>query len=345
MSIAFTLSVVVGFARVAAPSHVPHHFHEWDAIDYYAKVHRLCETHIKNHRVRCTVKVWPYSRDNYKESEFRTEEFADVCGDKNWLAHFTGTMANKQSFTAVHLHTYDAEYIWESYSAKEPLSLRVHYTEWADSFGWYGISFRAIAATRQIVHPVSKEKLVSHEAVTFEGREALKLVTKWDRKTSTTHIARDTYQLLHQEYYDDPTKDTIMPDKVVTRMTYRDAGGKRYPATCTTTIHHSDGTTRKREEITFTEYAPYTPTSEDFDVKKRFGVAVPEHDARPPTFPPPPPEPIVRGPWVQREPEVRDSRIIDDPPPDHTSRYVIVAVVVVVLVIVLFFPLRTRRRV
>lgn len=327
--------LLAAYSHLVSPTHVPQHYHEWDAIDYHAKITALCDTHVKNHRVRGTHKNWHYSRDEYKETDFSTNDQADVYGETNWLSHFSGGRFNGKPFEAVRFYTPDAQYIWEKFDHNVPFQLMQHHLEWQDSFGWNYITFGGFLASQQFARPMPKEKLVSHELVVFEGRDALKLVTKWERQTTTLHVARDTYQLLQQEYHSEPTKDAGLPDKVVTRLTYRDAGGKRYPTASTTTVHHADGTSRKRNEIVFTEYTPYTPTADDHDLPKRFGIELVEHEPRPPVESPPP---VVWPPrTIAPAGPVADSRTLDEPPIDHTTRYLIAGCVGGVIGVILSF--------
>jgi hypothetical protein len=339
---ALALSVVFAFSRHAAPSHVPHHFHDWDSIDYHAKIHKLCDTHIKNHRVRGTHTTWAMTKEEYKEDVSYRSEWENVYGEKAWIEVMARSRDDKSTDRFARYRTPDAIYYLGSDDGKVPFKVTQHAVEWKDHSSQYRSSFGGFLATRQVYTPEPNELLVSHEATTFDGRPALKLTTrKGNGITSTIHLDADTYQHLSTETDRSPDfnlRGRPGPEKTFIRVTYREANGRRYPTKYEHTRLQPDGVRRNLIVNEITEYVAHTPTADELDMEKRFGVK-PPHEPRPPAFPKPP---APRYQDLDPPAATADSRIIDDPPVDHTPRYVLAALAVLALVVVLFFPFRRR---
>ena len=334
------VALVVCVTCAPTRAQVPHHFHEWDDIGYHAKIHQLCQTHIKNHRVRCTNTVWEPGKRDYKEGESWASEWDELYGDAVWISEARHPPKGSTR-RAARYFTPDGYYNLGS-DGTRPFDLGAFNPEWKDHSSGYSGTFSSFLATRQIYKPDRGERLIAHGPDTFENRPAIRLHTrKSDSITSTIYLDRDTFQLLSvatevpAEY---ALRGLPDPEKSNIRVTYRDAGAKRYPVRFEHTRSRPNGATRKYMQTDFAEYAPHTPTADELDMEKRFGMKPTPHEPRPPFFPTtppprfPPPEPPPAG----------DSRIIDAPPVDHTPRYVIVAVVAVALVVVLLFPFRNR---
>jgi hypothetical protein len=124
----------------------------------------------------------------------------------------------------------------------------------------------------------------------------------------------------------------------MTRVTYRDAGGKRYPTRYFTTVSDPDGASRLVHDLEITEYVPHVPGAAELDVEKRFGVTLPD-------FSPPPDDPNappVRVPPKGFTPPSNPSPNAVNP--DFSLRRAVIFGVAVAILAVVSYPLWKRRR-
>jgi hypothetical protein len=269
---------------------VPQRFAEWDAIDYRAKIDALCRTHIDNHFVTADGRMWDFTAPVVNASWYEESTVLCVHGSGKWLEkswHYSPIlgMYDIPSF-GQYLDSDSAYNIWSGETPDSPYKINRFSLEWSkpeENAGTFGI----FASTKQVYFPRPGEKLLSSEVSRYEGRGALRLTTHYpDRAiTNIIYLDRDTYQLLYAEsdkslHYDGRLA-TYADEKSITRLTYRDAGDKRYPAKYERYRLTADGRRMPMREYEFTEYTPYTPTADDLDLEKQFGVKPVEHEPRP----------------------------------------------------------------
>lgn len=228
--IAFT--TIASALTVSATAQVPMRYGDWTDIDYHGKITQLCDSHLVNHRVRGTHKVWEPTRALYKESKFFPADQEDILSARVWCTTFTRKTSSGDSAEAVYWLTPDARYVLSTEGKKRPYKLGEFGTEWKEPKA-FATGFAAFLATKQIYNVQEGEQLDSHDKVDYEGQSALRLVTtKSDGIKTTIYLDRDSFQLLYFETDKSPMADERGkpgPEKTVTRVHYRDVGGKKYP--------------------------------------------------------------------------------------------------------------------
>jgi hypothetical protein len=126
------------------------------------------------------------------------------------------------------------------------------------------------------------------------GSDTLKITTRHSNGVNVFyHVIPSTFQLLYAETdrsLDFSGRGALGEEKTTLRVTYREAGGNRYPVKVEQHRLQPDGVQRKMSLVEFTEYAPYTPTADDLDLEKRFGVKPVAHEPRPDSAKPRPPK-------------------------------------------------------
>jgi hypothetical protein len=298
---AVQVACVVGLPATAqqpgTTAPVPPQFRQWEAIDYPAKIAKLCDTHIKNHRVQGTRASW--SRESDPPLELRSSLLTqiDLCGEKAWLTVVGGRLSNGMEFDRVDYLTPADHYLLERLDRRHRLALKYYHTVWGDTFGWYGVSFQAFLACVQIYHPSTKEPLLSHESVSYAGRDALKLTTQRSTDTNTIYLAQDTYQLLAYEQSRIRRQGEAPSERWRTTVTYRDVGGKRFPSRVEVRTVLPDGSTWVAHETDIEEYYPYAPPPDELDLEKHYGVTPFTNVERPADIPWPPRAPDPGPKW------------------------------------------------
>jgi hypothetical protein len=263
---------------------VPLRFLQWSEVEYDERIRTLCESHVNNHKVRAVHKSWEATKSRYRESVYDSMEQTELLGKVAWIAVASGLAKTGPSVEYVQHVTPDAQHFLSSTTRKPPYKLESFCTEWKEP-NKYANSFAYFLATKQIYHVKDQEKLQSHSDVQHEGQAAIQLLTKDKAGVVTTVIvAKDTFQLLYSETDRSPNYDdrgALIQEKTITRLTYRESGGKRVPTRYEQYRLQLDGVRRKLSEDEYTEYTPYTPTADELDLEKRFGVKPVEHEPRP----------------------------------------------------------------
>lgn len=279
-------------AAVSGPAsaQVPVRFADWDAFDYRSHVVALCRTHIDNHLVAAHCRSWDFGAPEFNENWFLASTQFCVHGHGRWFAECADADAPVMAgvVRAGYFLDEDQQYYFRREEACEPAYKLVRNSvEWK-SPDEYLARFASFVATAQIYTPWSLEKLLAYEPCAYEGRAAWRLSTSNSRGiANTVYLDRDTYQLLYAE--SDKSVNfgrgggLLCDDKTVQRVTYRDAGGKRYPERYEWYRVTPGGRKLPMKEYVFTEYAPYTPTADDLDLENHFGVKPIEHGLRPST--------------------------------------------------------------
>lgn len=282
------LGVVITGILASQPSEaqVPLSLAGWgEEIGYRDKVVALCRTHISNHRVESTRKFWELNKKLYNESKYQFSETTAVHGPKSWLfksAYGTSSTPTK-SYDGRYLDE-DSYYVFSNKELAVPFKLDSFAVEWKESQR-YTSAFESFQATRQLYLPRPEEKILSHERSTYEGRDALKVVAREKLGiTKTIYLDADTYQLLYWEAdkaVDFSQRGMICDDKTYTRVAYRDAGRKWLPTKYEWYRVTTAGQKQMIYEDEFPVYEPYTPTADDLDLEKQFGVKPIAHEPRP----------------------------------------------------------------
>ena len=118
----------------------------------------------------------------------------------------------------------------------------------------------------------------------YEGRPS-KRVTLRTREGARwiAHLDRTTYQHLYGESDQvvDLKRRTQVPGKSVSKTEYRAEGGRLWPTRHESYQVPSGGKKQPLTETTFVEYVPYTPTADELDMEKQFGVKPIPHEPRP----------------------------------------------------------------
>lgn len=274
-------------AAAPASAQVPQYFAEWDAIDYRAKIEALCRTHIDNHLIGATGRTWDHTASEVNEHAYESSRVFGVYGPGRWVEHdvlppLPGVMAG-----LIHLGRYRDEVAYATLSRDEARGpdYRLHSSvaAWRKPDAYDG-GFGAFLGTKQIYFRRDGEWIASREVCEYEGHTALRLTTYEGATGKTVYLDRGTYQLLHAETDRSPVYGsrgwTFTDDKTITRLTYRDANGKRYPVKYEHYRQASNGGKTPMWEYEFTEYTPYTPTADDLDFERHFGQKPVDHGSR-----------------------------------------------------------------
>ncbi len=148
----------------------------------------------------------------------------------------------------------------------------------------YSSGVNSFSATVQLFQPEQVKQVLDLTNDTYEGRPTVRvtLLASYGLK-SITHLDRTTYQHLYTE------SDKVFDrknlgnedEKIISKTEYRTEGGKLWPTRHERYYITAGGKKRLFSEDTFLEYAPYTPTADELDIEKQFGVKLVPPEPRP----------------------------------------------------------------
>jgi hypothetical protein len=270
-------------ALILAGPPLPPSLSEVDLLpNYYDKINDLLLNCVCNHQVKSTFKMWDPLKYDIKKSFDNYAEL--ILGNNTWFAKYTGKGDNNPEDTGYYYTTEDEVYrIHMNEKTRSPF-IKQHLLEW-EKPKEYLLEFKTLPPVKSQVFFFSDAgKFVSRADAEFEGRPTIKLEFIDSRQTPlTVHLDRQTYQFLYSEKPKsfDMVRQELKDEKLITRTTYRDVGGKRLPEKYEQYQLKADGQKLPQIVIEFSEYTPYTPTADELDMEKRFGLKPIPHEPRP----------------------------------------------------------------
>jgi hypothetical protein len=280
-ALALLLSVT-WLGRVSAGPPIPTQLEHIAIVpEYYEKVSALLKSTVCNHRVKGMFRMWDPLVYNPKKSFDMSSE--EVYGSEVWLKRFTEYNHDKVN-SLFEVLTEDEVYTVRRVKQDAAYTIGKHHIEWEEP-AKYLQSFRMILAVKaQVFLPYDSDKFVTSSEDVFEGRKAIKLEFTDSRQIPlTVYLDKETHQFLYSEKprsYDMATQK-VKDEKLIARTTYKEVGGKRLPERYDEYKLTAKGEKLPQHVIEFTEYTPYTPTADELDMEKRFGVKPIPHGPRP----------------------------------------------------------------
>ncbi len=175
------------------------------------------------------------------------------------------------------------------------------------------------------VHEVKEVMEVADDE--YEGKPTLRVTLRMTNGAkSVTYLERTTYQHIYTEsdkIYDWNARGHV-DGKTAARTEYRTHDGRLWPTRHEWYYFKSDGKKRMLSESVFLEYAPRTPTADELDMEKQFGVKLVPPEPRP-------------DPATLKPPEAQPKPATLPPPGDHTRMYSIACLVFVAVVVAVLY--------
>jgi hypothetical protein len=269
-------------SRVAGGPPLPTELSELTFVtDYYEKVSTLLKSTVCNHRTKATYSTWdPLQYNKAKPFEYKSLQ---IFGDHVFIANL-GPLKDDGTSPGYEFMTEDVIYDIRRNESGSGYKIGKHMIEWEDS-AKYLLRFKILHAVKaQVFLPYEKDQFVSSADDVFEGRKAIKLEFTDSRQIPlTVYLDKETHQFLYSEKprsYDMATQK-VKDEKLIARTTYKEVGGKRLPERYDEYKLTAKGEKLPQHVIEFTEYTPYTPTADELDMEKRFGVKPIPHGPRP----------------------------------------------------------------
>lgn len=257
-----------------------------DIPEYHDKLRRIVNNQILNYRTVVDYKDWeiPPRVEDAKPAE--TGRFVGIHGMNTWVSRVVGkSTEGKYTNNFAHIISPDDCYYLELKSAGQKNTLIKHATDWEDPTTFTSAS-RLFPACYQLFQPQHKQlkQVLEVADAEYEGRPSkrITMLTTYDAKW-VVHLDRNTYQLLHGEadkVFDYKTRSYVAGKDIV-RIEYRTDGGKLWPTRREIYTVNAKGKKQPVAEFNFVEYAPYTPTADELDMEKQFGIKPIPYGPRP----------------------------------------------------------------
>jgi hypothetical protein len=265
--------------------------------EYYEKLNSIVNSQIVGYRTVVEYRLWePLRPDDPKPVTVGRR--TAVHGRDLWVSRDAippprGDGRDKY----VHVLSPDAFYILSHNRSAGKYEVRAHGTEWGDPPS-YANAVGLFSACVQLLQPASGTKMLETSDGEYEGRPSKRITLRTSYgATLTAHVDRATYQHLYSEV------DRIVDVKArgygagtrVRKTEYRSEGGRLWPTRQEEYQVTPDGKRQPWSETTFLEYAPHTPSADELDLEKQFGVKPIPHEPRPESARPGPPPPVAGG--------------------------------------------------
>ncbi|MBX9627394.1 MAG: hypothetical protein K2X82_26560 [Gemmataceae bacterium] len=266
---------------------------------YYEQAKAIVANQIVGHRTVSEYKLWDWAKPELTEPVTFGRSVA-VHGNDLWVLRdsFPPPQGNGKDLL-VRVVSPDAYYYLELKPSGKYV-VGEHGTEWKKPEG-YGRTVNHFPAAMQLYQPVRVKEVVETADDKLEGRRTRRITVRTgDGVTRITHVDRKTGQHLYSET--DKVLDLnargYVPGKRVRRTEYREEGGRLWPTREEEHQIGADGRKQMVSETTFLEYAPYTPTADELDIGKQFGVKPIPHEPRPESAIPRPVPAGGTGAWL-----------------------------------------------
>jgi hypothetical protein len=207
-----------------------------------------------------------------------------VHGKDQWVSRFAALPpAGDGRDLYIQVLSPDAFYVLHHKRSTGKYEVFEHGTEWGKPSG-YANTAALFSACVQLFQPEEGTKLLETADDEYEGRPTLRITLRTNYgATQTVHVDQETYQHLYSEIDKvlDYTKRSYVAGKQVRKTEYRSDGGRLWPTRQEEYQVASDGKKQMLRETTFLEYAPHTPTADELDIEKQFGIKPIPHEPRP----------------------------------------------------------------
>ncbi len=325
------ISVLVSLAAVGVTqAQITISTENLDIPGYSARLRKIVDEQIINFRTVVEYKRWDRSRpDDAKPAEVGRR--VAIHGKEMWISRNTILQglnppgADGKDFY-VHIISPDVCYFLLSELSGGKYSVNGPYTAWS-SPQQYSNAANLFASCMQLFQPQEVKEVLEVTDDEYEGRPTKRITIKSKYGVKTiTHLDRTTYQHIYTEadkIYD-WNYQGYLDGKSVSKTEYRTHDGRLWPTRHEGYYFKSDGKKRMLSESVFLEYAPYTPTADDLDVEKQFGVKLVPPEPRP-------------DPATLKPPEAQPKSAPPPPPGNQTWMYGVACLVFVAVVVAVLF--------
>lgn len=252
-----------------------------DISEYHEKLLQIVSTQIIDHKTVTERKEWDWLKPELTKPVAITRRVA-IHGKELWVSRDT-TQSPAQEGQFAHVITPDAAYLIHKKSDAGKYTLIGHDTEWKNQQSYLN-SIRLFSACKQLFQPNQVKEVLDTSNDVYEGRQTKRITiqTNYGAKL-TAHIDRKTYQHIYSEEdkIPDMKAHSYIDGKMIRKTEYRSEGGRLWPTRHEDYMIKSDGKKQPMYEITFLEYAPYTPSADELNIEKQFGIKPIPHEARP----------------------------------------------------------------
>lgn len=247
-----------------------------DIPDYAAKIKKIVDEQIVNYRTVVEFKEWDWSNPELMKLA-SISRWVGIHGQNCWVsccAQLSPVADAKDRY--VHIVSPDDCYFLNIIPGNSKYSIFKHDTEWSNPQS-YSSSVHWCLETKQLFRPQQVKEVLETTEDEYEGKPTIRitLMTKYGAK-QTTHLDRNTYQHRYSETDKIRQYKTYVPTyidgKHIEKTEYRSEGGRLWPTRHEDYIIKPDGKRYPLREFTFLEYTAYTPTADELDIEKQFGV-------------------------------------------------------------------------
>lgn len=257
-----------------------------DIPDYHDKLRRVVNEQIINYRTVVEYTQWDVALRREDGKPALSGRKVGIHGANLWVSRSNeSSIDGKLKLGYAHILSPDDCYYLQIKPTGEKVTLLKHTTEWEDprSYTSASLLFSACNQLFQPQHGQVKQVMAVADAE-YEGRPSkrITMLTAYDANW-IVHLDRTTYQFLHSEIdkvFDHKARDYVA-GKAIARVEYRSDGGKRWPTRREVYEVNAKGKKQPVADYKFVEYAPYTPTADELDMEKQFGIKPIPHEPRP----------------------------------------------------------------
>lgn len=254
---------------------------------YYDKLKGIVDNQIIGHRTVVEIKLWEPLKPDDSQPMTITRRVA-VHGKNLWMSRVdilpprlpTGGDGKDRY---AHIVTPDAYYALQRNASGGKYSVTGHGTEWGNPQS-YRNTVGLFSATAQLFQPREVAEVLETVNDDYEGRPTKRIALRTrDGARWVAHIDRTTFQHLYSESDKvlDFKRRVRVDGKSVARTDYREEGGRLWPTRHERYQVSAGGKKQPLQQLTFLEYAPHTPTADELDMEKQFGVKPIPHGPRP----------------------------------------------------------------